>query len=88
MFIGAAAGARAQWLPWSPEAGSPPVPFVTGPWIFFDAAEGAAVEAIVDRLIPPDPGTPGGKDAGCAVCSAHKWPRTQPWGSVAGAQVI
>jgi gluconate 2-dehydrogenase gamma chain len=67
VFIGAAAGARAQWLPGRPEAGSPPVPFVKGPWIFFDAAEGATVEALVDRLIPPDPDTPGGKDAGCAT---------------------
>ena len=67
LFIGAAAGARAQWLPWRPEAGSPPASFVKGPWIFFDAAEGAAVEALVERLIPPDPDTPGGKDAGCAV---------------------
>ena len=25
------------------------------------------MEALVDRLIPPDPETPGGKDAGCAV---------------------
>ena len=65
--IGGAPGARAQWLPWRPEAGSPPSPFVKGPWIFFDPAEGAAVEALVDRLIPPDPNTPGGKDAGCAV---------------------
>ena len=67
LLIGGAAGARAQWLPWRPEAGSPPTPFVRGPWVFFDAAEGAAVEALVDRLIPPDPDTPGGKDAGCAV---------------------
>jgi Gluconate 2-dehydrogenase subunit 3 len=29
--------------------------------------EGAAVEALMDRLIPPDPDTPGGKDTGCAV---------------------
>jgi gluconate 2-dehydrogenase gamma chain len=67
LLIGGAAGARAQWLPWRPQAGSPPAPFVKGPWIFFDPAEGAAVEALVDRLIPPDPDTPGGKDAGCAV---------------------
>ncbi len=25
------------------------------------------MEAIADRLIPPDPDTPGGKDAGCAI---------------------
>ena len=67
LFIGGTAGARAQWLPWRPEAGSPPEPFAKGSWIFFEPAEGAAVEALVDRLIPPDPDTPGGKDAGCAV---------------------
>lgn len=67
LLIGGAAGARAQWLPWRPQAGSPPAPFVKGPWMFFDPAEGAAIEALVDRLIPPDPETPGGKDAGCAV---------------------
>jgi gluconate 2-dehydrogenase gamma chain len=38
-----------------------------GPWAYFTAEEGAAIEALVDRLIPPDPQTPGGKDAGCAV---------------------
>ena len=38
-----------------------------GPWLFFTGAEGRAVEAIADRIIPPDPQTPGGKDAGCAV---------------------
>ncbi len=35
--------------------------------MYFTAEEGAAIEALVDRLIPPDPQTPGGKDAGCAV---------------------
>src|SRR5579872_1180805 len=38
-----------------------------GPWRYFTAEEGAAVEALVDRLIPPDPQTPGGRQAGCAV---------------------
>jgi gluconate 2-dehydrogenase gamma chain len=38
-----------------------------GPWQFFTSQEASAMEAIVDRLIPPDPQTPGGKDAGCAV---------------------
>jgi gluconate 2-dehydrogenase gamma chain len=33
----------------------------------FHPDEASAVEALVDRLIPPDPETPGGKDAGCAV---------------------
>jgi gluconate 2-dehydrogenase gamma chain len=54
-------------LPWQPGAGAPPEPVVDGPWRFFTGSEAAAVEAMVDRLIPPDPETPGGKDAGCAV---------------------
>ena len=54
-------------LPWSANAGSPPTPVQPGAWVYFAAEEGAAIEALVDRLIPPDPQTPGGKDAGCAV---------------------
>ncbi len=54
-------------LPWSVAAGAPPVPVKPGPWAYFTPEEGSAVEAIVDRLIPPDPKWPGGKDAGCAV---------------------
>jgi gluconate 2-dehydrogenase gamma chain len=54
-------------LPWAPNAGAPPTPVPPGPWVYFTPQEGAAVEALVDRLIPPDPQTPGGKDAGCAV---------------------
>lgn len=52
---------------WNPNAGSPPEPVRPGPWQFFTPEEAAAVEALVDRLIPPDPQTPGGKAAGCAV---------------------
>ena len=52
---------------WNPLAGSPPQPVLPGPWQYFTPEEGAAVEALVDRLIPPDPQWPGGKDAGCAV---------------------
>src|SRR5215831_3841239 len=54
-------------LPWSANAGAPPTPVQPGPWAYFTAEEGGAIEALVDRLIPPDPQTPGGKDAGCAV---------------------
>ncbi len=54
-------------LPWEPDTATPPLPVGDGPWQFFTADEAAAVEAIVDRLIPPDPETPGGKEAGCAV---------------------
>lgn len=68
----AAARTIAGALPWVPDAGSPPVPVTPGPWKFFTADEAKAVEALVDRIIPPDPPgsnpqTPGGKDAGCAV---------------------
>jgi gluconate 2-dehydrogenase gamma chain len=52
---------------WDPSAGSPPQRVRPGPWQFFTPEEGAAIEALVDRLIPPDPEWPGGKDAGCAV---------------------
>jgi gluconate 2-dehydrogenase gamma chain len=54
-------------LPWSPGAAAPPVAATPGPWRFFTPEEASAVEALVDRLIPPDAKTPGGKDAGCAV---------------------
>src|SRR5579872_5636997 len=54
-------------LPWAPNAGTPPTPTRPGPWHFFTSDEGRAIEALADRIIPPDPQTPGGKDAGCAV---------------------
>jgi gluconate 2-dehydrogenase gamma chain len=54
-------------LPWEPGAASPPHPIEPGVWRFFNPDEVAAVEAMVERLIPTDPQTPGGKDAGCAV---------------------
>jgi gluconate 2-dehydrogenase gamma chain len=63
----AAARTIAGALPWAPDAGDPPTPVTPGPWKFFTADEAKAVEALVDRVIPPDPQTPGGKDAGCAV---------------------
>jgi gluconate 2-dehydrogenase gamma chain len=55
------------YLPWTPNAGTPPEPVRPGPWRFFTAQEGRAMEAMADRFIPPDPQTPGGKDVGCAV---------------------
>jgi gluconate 2-dehydrogenase gamma chain len=56
-------------LPFVPGYADPPAAAASGapPWRYFTAEEAAAVEALVDRLIPPDPETPGGKDAGCAV---------------------
>jgi hypothetical protein len=71
LLIARAAGARSlaggTGMPWRPFAGDPPQAAKPGPWVFFSPEEGAAVEALVDRLIPPDPETPGGKDCGCAV---------------------
>jgi gluconate 2-dehydrogenase gamma chain len=54
-------------MPWAPNTASPPVPVRPGPWAFFTADEASLVEALVDRLIPPDDRGPGGRDAGCAV---------------------
>jgi gluconate 2-dehydrogenase gamma chain len=65
--LSARAGDIRGQLPWTPNSGNPPIPVRPGPWHFFTGAEGRAIEAIADRIIPPDPETPGGKDAGCAV---------------------
>ena len=54
-------------LPWEPNGGNPPVAAKLGPWEFFTSGEGRAIEALADRIIPPDPQTPGGKESGCAV---------------------
>jgi gluconate 2-dehydrogenase gamma chain len=54
-------------LPWRSGAGDPPEPVVVGGWRYFTAQEGATIEALVDRLIPADELSPGGKDCGCAV---------------------
>jgi gluconate 2-dehydrogenase gamma chain len=71
IFLLSAASSRAfvilDQLPWAPNAGAPPVPVRPGPWVFFTGAEGRTMEAIADRIIPPDPQTPGGKDSGSAV---------------------
>lgn len=54
-------------LPWRPDAASPPPRVEPGPWQFFTPEELPTIEALADRIIPPDPETPGGKDAGCVV---------------------
>jgi gluconate 2-dehydrogenase gamma chain len=69
-------------LPWRPFAGDPPEAVKPAPWAFFTAEEAAAVETLVDRLIPPDPDTPGGKDCGCAVFIDRQW--AGAYGSAAG----
>ncbi len=54
-------------LPWKPGSADPPIAVIPGSWHYFTPQEAKTVEAFVDRLIPPDPDTPGGKDIGCAV---------------------
>jgi gluconate 2-dehydrogenase gamma chain len=54
-------------LPWRPGAGAPPEAVTPEGWNYFSDAEGAAMEPLADRIIPPDADTPGGKDAGCAI---------------------
>jgi gluconate 2-dehydrogenase gamma chain len=70
LLMGAAPGHAltiTQGMPWAPGTATPPVPVRPGPWDFFTADEASLVEAAVDRLIPPDDRSPGGRDAGCAV---------------------
>jgi gluconate 2-dehydrogenase gamma chain len=67
-FAGAAAARSISGeLPWHPFAGDPPKPVNPAGWYYFTPEEVVTVEAIVDRLIPPDRLSVGGKDAGCAV---------------------
>ena len=54
-------------LPWEPDDGNLPFVAKLGPWEFFSVEEGRAMEALANCIIPPDPETPGGKEAGCAV---------------------
>jgi gluconate 2-dehydrogenase gamma chain len=54
-------------LPWKPGATDPPTAVTPDGWHYFTPPEAATLEAFVDRLIPPDPQTPGGKDCGCAI---------------------
>src|SRR5579872_118204 len=54
-------------LPFTPGFADPPALVTPGGWHYFTAQEASAVEALVDRLIPADAETPGGKDCGCAV---------------------
>jgi gluconate 2-dehydrogenase gamma chain len=53
--------------PWSPFSGEPPKPINPLGWYFLTPDEVSIVEAVVDRLIPGDHLSPGGKAAGCAV---------------------
>jgi gluconate 2-dehydrogenase gamma chain len=66
LLIGRGVTARAGTIT-GPGAGSPPEPVLPGSWVFFTDSEGAAIEALADRIIPPDSDTPGGKEAGSAI---------------------
>jgi len=54
-------------LPWQPDKEAAPAHAKTGTWEFFTAAEAASMAVLADRIIPPDPDTPGGNEAGCVV---------------------
>lgn len=51
---------------WTPFSDNPPETFKQQGWLFFTDEEAHTVEAIVDRLIPADELSVGGKEAGCA----------------------
>jgi len=69
-------------LPWEPASALPRYPEPGGAWRFFTLEEAAIVEAIAERFIPPDPQTPGGGQAGCAVFIDRQL--AGPYGSNAG----
>ena len=54
-------------IPWKPGTADPPDAVTPGGWKYFTPQEAATVEAFVDRLIPADQLSPGGKESGCAV---------------------
>lgn len=70
LLLAAALPARAAdhsgTLPWKPFAALPPDPLPGGRWYVFTPEEARTVEAIVDRIIPSDDLSIGGKEAGCA----------------------
>jgi gluconate 2-dehydrogenase gamma chain len=86
LLVAGATTARARTfsgqLPWEAGTATPPIPVRPGPWAFFTIDEAGAIEAIVDRLIPPDDRGPGGKDAGCAVYLDRQL--AGPYGNSAG----
>lgn len=54
-------------IPFHPSSASAQLPPATQGWKFLNAREATTLEAVADRIIPPDAETPGGKDAGCVV---------------------
>jgi gluconate 2-dehydrogenase gamma chain len=64
---GALAGVIQGGMPWKSGAANPPEMVDPNGWKYFSPEEAATVEALVDRLIPADELSPGGRDCGCAV---------------------
>ena len=63
--LGGPAQSISGGMPWTEgEADSPPGVEGGTSYMFFTSAEASALEAIVDRLIPPDPTGPGASEAG------------------------
>jgi gluconate 2-dehydrogenase gamma chain len=54
-------------LPWEDGAANPPVQVRPGGWMFLTPDEVTTMEAVVDRLVPADELSIGGKEAGCVV---------------------
>lgn len=69
-------------MPWWPGSATPPTQVRPGPWQFFSADEASFIEAAVERLIPTDEMSVGGKGAGCAVFIDRQL--TGPYGRAEG----
>lgn len=54
-------------LPWSANANGSPKPVDPAGWTYFTPEEVAVIDALVDRLIPADELSPGGKDVGITI---------------------
>jgi gluconate 2-dehydrogenase gamma chain len=72
-------------LPWHPGTTAAPQPVKPGPWTFFTDMEAACIGAVANRIIPPDPQTLGGQDAGCVVFIDRQL--SGPYGQHAGLYV-
>jgi gluconate 2-dehydrogenase gamma chain len=64
MTSGVSARVVTKVLPWQRNEAYPVPAVIPGGYLFFTPAEAAAVDAIVDRLIPTDELGPGAKDSG------------------------
>ena len=64
--VPARAAEHSGTLPWRPFAALPPDPLPGGRWYVFTPEEARTVEAIVDRIVPSDDLSIGGREAGCA----------------------